>query len=95
MKHPKGYLEANNNYIKLKSNITEDDLVFEYLLNRCRLMNGFNKQDFEDKTASKLNKLGPKLKLAQEKGLITYQNDIVTVTTLGHRYLNNLLELFL
>ncbi|ASK77894.1 YggW family oxidoreductase [Paraphotobacterium marinum] len=95
VKHPKGYLEAKNNYIKFKSNVTGDDLVFEYFLNRCRLMNGFSKQDFEHKTGLKLDNLEPKLNIAQKKGLITYQSEFVTVTTLGHRYLNNLLELFI
>lgn len=95
-KNPKNYLkilEEKINYEKVL--IKKNEIIFEFMLNNLRLINGFSKNLFEERTSIPIYYINKNLQLAQSKKLLEIQDDIIKPTELGVRYLNNLLEIFL
>lgn len=95
VKHPKGYLDTSRPHLDHLTTVTADELPFEYMMNRLRLFSPFTLDDFEQRTGLASKTVLSQLKQAQDKKLITNSNQQWQITTLGHRYLNDLLELFL
>jgi len=95
IKHPKGYLDSSRAYMDDCINVNKEDLVFEYMMNRLRLMESFSFSEFEDYTGLKRSALTPALQQAEQKGLISVMAETCQVTELGHRYLNELLTMFM
>ena len=95
IKHPKGYLDPARSYMDDCNNVDQADLVFEYMMNRLRLMESFSFSEFEDYTGLKRSQLSPALQQAEQKGLLHVQSETCQVTELGHRYLNELLTMFM
>jgi oxygen-independent coproporphyrinogen-3 oxidase len=80
------------------------------MMNRLRLLSTFRLSEFKKRTGLSSDLLLPGLNEAKNKGLLSVetpkedpeqatknktQEDLWKVTTLGHRYLNDLLEIFL
>lgn len=100
VKHPKGYLDPNREPLDHLNTVTNDELPFEYMMNQLRLFSSFTLDEYQQRTGLPANTVLPTLLHAQNKKLITCtDNQSKTgkwqVTMLGHRYLNDLLELFL
>ncbi|WP_417698321.1 radical SAM family heme chaperone HemW [Psychromonas sp.] len=95
IKHPKGYLDPSRAYMDDCINVNKEDLVFEYMMNRLRLMETFCFSEFEDYTGLPRAALNPALQQAEKKGLLKVQSETCQVTELGHRYLNELLTMFM
>jgi oxygen-independent coproporphyrinogen-3 oxidase len=104
VKHPKGYLDKTREHLDHLNEVDTNELPFEYMMNLLRLCDAFNLDDFEIHTGLSRNIILPILKNAEKKGLLkaidTTENsreDANTwqVTLLGHRFLNDLLEMFL
>ena len=76
-------------------NVDKNELVFEYMMNRLRLMEAIPFQEFENYTGLHVNVLSAQLKQATQKGLIVVNEINCQVTPLGHRYLNELLTIFM
>lgn len=100
VKHPKGYLDPNRELLDHLTTITSDELPFEYMMNQLRLFSSFTLADYQQRTGLASSTILPTLELAQNKKLMIYTDNVSTqgnwqVTPLGHRYLNDLLELFL
>ena len=96
-KSPKYYLSEvdKNKYIKEERLLTDDDRVFEFMMNALRLNNGFIANDFENKTKLPINEIKKELTIAKEKGLISQINGRIKPTALGQNFLNELLQIFL
>ena len=96
-KSPKHYLSEvdKNKYIKEERLLTDDDRVFEFMMNALRLNNGFIANDFENKTKLPINEIKKELSIAKEKGLISQINGRIKPTALGQNFLNELLQIFL
>ena len=100
VKHPKGYLDPNRAPLDHLNTVTSDELPFEYMMNQLRLFSSFTLAEYQQRTGLAASTVLPTLLKAQNKGMMTC-NDTVSiegkwqVTQLGHRYLNDLLELFL
>ena len=96
-KSPKYYLSEvdKNKYIKEERLLTDDDRVFEFMMNALRLNNGFIANDFENKTKLPINEIKKELSIAKEKGLISQINGRIKPTALGQNFLNELLQIFL
>ena len=75
--------------------MSEEELPFEFMMNRLRLYTTFTIADYEAATGVSRNSILPTLLLAEQKKLMVNDSDTWCVTKLGHRYLNNLLEMFL
>lgn len=95
VKHPKGYMDNEREHLDHLTEVANEDRAFEFMMNRLRLMSPFTLQDFTDKTGLKSHEISEALKQAKAKQLLTENTGHWQVTALGHRYLNDLLSLFL
>lgn len=94
VKHPKGYMDLTKDYCDKQTLVSEEDLPFEFFMNRFRLLEPCPKQDFTRMTGLPLSTITEQLNRAIELGLIDDNEHNWQITTLGKRYLNSLLELF-
>ncbi len=95
VKHPKGYLDTNRKALDKLHTVTAEELPFEYMMNRLRLFSGFSLDDYQAYTGLSTDTVLPTLLKAQAKGLMAFDGALWSVSKLGHRYLNDLLEMFL
>lgn len=96
VKHPKGYMDLTRPYLHQQHNVQDEELPFEFFMNRLRLLEPCPKQDFTDFTGLKLEEqttLATNLATAVKKGLLAETDTHWQVTPLGRRYLNSLLEM--
>jgi oxygen-independent coproporphyrinogen-3 oxidase len=88
--------------------VTNDELPFEYMMNQLRLFSSFTLDNYQQRTGLPASTILPTLLQAQHKNLMLCTENFSSqepnlepdqskwlVTPLGHRYLNDLLELFL
>ncbi len=95
-RHPKAYLQhSGDQRISRDSTLSNEDLVFEFMLNTLRLTDGFDAALFSSTTGLAFSVLQPTLDIARQKGLIEINESLVKPTELGFRFLNDLQELFL
>ncbi len=96
-KHPKAFMEnaEKGNATDNIWTIAQADLDFEFMMNALRLSNGFEKSLFQIRTGLPWEAISMRVAEAVKKGLITEDLQKITPTSLGQRYLNNLLEIFL
>ena len=100
VKHPKGYLDPNRAPLDHLNTVASDELPFEYMMNQLRLFSSFTLTEYQQRTGLAADTVLPTLRQAQDKSLMTCTDNLSLdgkwqVTQLGHRYLNDLLELFL
>lgn len=100
VKHPKGYLDPNRTPLDHLNTVNSDELPFEYMMNQLRLFSSFTLAEYQQRTGLAANTVLPTLLHAQKKEMMTCSDNTSLegkwqVTQLGHRYLNDLLELFL
>ncbi len=100
IKHPKGYLDTNRMPLDHLITVAHNELPFEYMMNQLRLFASFTLADYQQRTGLTANTILPTLLQAQNKKLMVCTDHLSSkgkwqVTPLGHRYLNDLLELFL
>ena len=95
VKHPRGYMELSRPYLDSEQAVAENDLAFEFFMNRFRLVEACPKQDFEDFTGTTLlDAQRQALGLSQQQGLLEATSTHWRVTDKGRRYLNSLLSNF-
>lgn len=93
-KHPKIYLQTKQ-FIAEQKIITREQLPFEFMLNHLRLNTPVPLQLFEKRTGLKKSCILNVLEKAQHKGFLAWDNDFITLSSLGKNFTNELLELFL
>jgi oxygen-independent coproporphyrinogen-3 oxidase len=96
-KHPKAFMEnaENGNAVDTSWQILQADLGFEFMMNALRLSDGVEVSLFQQRTGLSLQAINKGLKAGYQKGLITQDLKRIKPTSLGQRYLNDLLALFL
>lgn len=95
VKHPRGYMDIARPYLDTSTLVAEDDLAFEFFMNRFRLVEPCPKHTFEDYTGTILtNAQREELAKAVNTGLLTEDEKNWQVTNTGRRYLNTLLSAF-
>jgi len=95
VKHPRGYMDAAKDFLDNEHVVEQDELPFEFFMNRFRLIEATPKQDFCDFTGLPLSTINEQIDTAVKKGLLTETETHWQVTKLGHRYLNSLFDLFI
>lgn len=97
VKHPKGYMDLTQPYTLRNWQVEQDDLPFEFFMNRLRLLEPCPKSEFEQYTGLTTNNdiVQNAFVEAQHKGLITEPPDQWQLTSRGKLFLNELLNLFL
>ncbi|PCK33754.1 radical SAM family heme chaperone HemW [Pseudoalteromonas piscicida] len=94
VKHPRGYMDLSKPYLYEQWNVDSDDRPFEFFMNVFRLKAPASKQQFVDYTGLELSAITTQVDTAKSKGLLEETESSWQVTNKGHRYLNDLLELF-
>ena len=95
VKHPRGYMEISRPYLDTQTQVAEDDLPFEFFMNRFRLVEPCPIDDFSSFTGLTLPKdVDTALADAQQQGLLRLSPSHWQVTDKGRRYLNSLLSCF-
>ncbi|WP_019616259.1 radical SAM family heme chaperone HemW [Psychromonas ossibalaenae] len=95
IKHPKGYLDRSRPFLDESNVVDKEDLAFEYMMNRLRLFEDIPFSEFEDYTGLTVDSISKPVQQAVNKGLLIEKQNCWQITTLGHRYLNGLLEMFM
>ena len=97
LKHPDAYLQSAGTPKSLGgvSRVSEEELAFEFMLNRLRLVEGFSISDFEGATGLRIGDIEAELQEAETKGLLEATAEGWKPTPRGHNYLNDLQSLFL
>ena len=95
-KIPKRYIElAGSDAVITETRVlNRDELILEFMMNALRLTDGVPTHLFTDRTGLPLKSAEKELMLAEERGLIDWQLNKLKPSLAGHRYLNELLELF-
>ena len=96
-KQPKAYLQAiaAGNAIEQEAEIGRDALVFEFMLNSLRLVEGFQVNTFAERTGLAISAIDAMSSLAENKGLLYRDHKVIRPTPLGQRFLNDLQQMFL
>ena len=95
IKHPKGYLDVSRPFLDKLDQVAHEDLAFEYMMNRLRLFQFIPFSEFESYTGLSINDIKQPIEIALDKKLLIKDELSWRVTNLGHRYLNELLALFM
>jgi oxygen-independent coproporphyrinogen-3 oxidase len=96
-KQPKTYLEQSKQGTPIQEEfeIGREDLGFEFMLNALRLNDGFEVNQFTERTGLTLNTIEKQLDEAERRGLLYRDYKIIKPTELGRRFLNDLQQIFL
>ena len=96
-KNPRAYIKNTNNhkFYDDEKLLSENDLIFEFMMNALRLNKGFNQSLFEQRTNLPISIIDKELSLAKDKKLIIQKNGRIKPTDLGQSFLNELLQIFL
>lgn len=94
VKHPRGYMDLAKPYLFKQWQVEQHDLPFEFFMNRLRLFEACPISDFTALTQLPLQSQADALQQAVAKGLLEQTESHWQVSQKGHRFLNDLLELF-
>lgn len=95
IKHPKGYLQENRPALDQLNTVPKEELPFEFMMNQLRLREPFKLSQFEQSTGIAQEAIISKLEYGLNKELLIVKGNEWQVSPIGHRYLNDLLEVFL
>lgn len=93
IKHPKGYLAANE-FIDEKIEVYAEDRPLEFLMNRLRLMSPISKYEFEQRTGLNSLVIEQGMRQAEDKKLICMDDKYWNLTEKGQLFINELLSIF-
>lgn len=94
VKNPRDYLNKDKRNPQPKIG-SEEDLIFEFMLNALRLTDGVDSNLFSERTGVDLELIHPQLQSAISKGLLEKNLQQLKATEHGRRFLNDLVGLFL
>lgn len=94
VKHPRGYMDLSKPYLDQEWYVENDERPFEFFMNRFRLREPCPISDYTERTGLPLASVSNELSKAIELGLLSQSDTHWLVTEQGHRYLNDLLQLF-
>lgn len=96
VRRPEDYLQhAGSQNVRQSAPIADTELVFEYLLNRLRLTQGFPLHDLQGATGITAGEFMVMARQSVKKGLLCIRNNYCTPTEIGYRYVNDILLDFL
>jgi len=85
---------TENVYTEQKQ-LSNTDLILEFMLNVLRLKNGVPRNYFAERTGLKFENIHEQITAVTEKGLLEDDQSVIRVTEKGARYLNDLLQYFM
>ena len=94
-RQPEHYLEVSGRQrVSATNPLAPADLVFEFMLNALRLVDGFDTDLFAQHCGINPQVLMPAVQIGREKGLLSHQQNWLKPTPLGMRFHNDLQALF-
>lgn len=93
--NPKNYMELSPTVITEEKIITNDELLFEFMLNRLRLKKPILHTELLSRTPLTTALIPETFQQAAELQFVTLNKTSIQLTELGHRFLNDVIELFL
>lgn len=94
LSYPRAYLSADSNFIAEHKEVAADQLPFEFMLNAMRLKQPVTFELFEQRTGLKASAVEKSLEKAANKGLLTWNATAITLTALGWKFMNEVLQGF-
>ncbi len=92
---PKDYLDPTKGYLAGSSTLSTAEIPAEYMLNQLRVNRPIALENFTQRTGLPISSIVAILKTAETRGLVSLNDNILRVTELGQRFLNDLLQLFM
>lgn len=95
-RHPTAYLDPANRHRLVDSRriLDEDDLVLEFAMNALRLVGGFERSLFAERTGLPFERIAPRIQSACDEGLLRVDGDLIRPTEQGRWFLDHLLQRF-
>ncbi len=94
-RQPQDYLKADKSFLVSNTKLTEEALIFEFMLNTTRLQQPIPYTLFEARTGLSFEKIAVPMQKAVNKGLILMDKTAWQVTPFGRRFTNDLQAIFL
>lgn len=92
-KHPQQYMRfINEGQASVTHTLTEEDIIFEFMLNALRLKQGFTKQQFELHTGLPIEKINNPLQTHISDGLLVKNNNNIHCSERGYKFLDDVLQ---
>ena len=97
VKHPEAYMRAAEagNAVAEEREVGAGEIGFEFMMNALRLNDGFAAALYEERAGLPLTTVLKGLEEAERRGLVARDHARIAPTTLGRRFLNDLLQIFL
>lgn len=95
VKNPRDYLDEQKRLLSAWNIVSDDSSIFEFMLNALRLTDGVPSMLFSERTGLALSTLTPIMEKARQKKLLLIDDSRICASELGHRYLNDLMAMFL
>jgi oxygen-independent coproporphyrinogen-3 oxidase len=95
-RHPQEYLRKVKDAAPVQGQrqLTQDDLILEFMMNRLRMHQGFETPEFVAATGLPVGCLEPGIKQAMDRDLLVKRAGWIETTSKGRLFLNDLLGLF-
>lgn len=94
-RHPKDYLNPETPFLAGQKILSAKEIPLEFMMNALRLYQKIPIALFLERTALSIENIAPYLEEAKNKGLLHWDETSIETTSLGKRYLNDLLQIFL
>lgn len=96
-RQPASYLQraARGEFVAQSHEVSREELPFEFMLNALRLTDGVPSDSFYQRTGLSLSSIEAKLNVAEQRGLLVRDHQMLGPTSLGMRFLSDLQALFL
>ena len=96
-RHPQEFMQTAGSPACIQSEriITRKEVGLEFMMNALRLTHGFDTRLFSAHTGQQIDLIDTPLRAAEEAGLLTRDVQHIQPTEKGHRFLDNLLDLFI
>lgn len=95
VKHPKDFMAKDNTFTNQSEVLTQDAILFEFMLNALRLTAGVPTTLFTERTGLDIAIAASRLKILREKKLLIEDINHLCTTPLGERFLNDVIQVFL
>lgn len=93
-KMPKDYLDPSKSFIAEEKQISNNDLIFEFMLNAMRLYEPIPFRLFTERTGLSCESIRPSLLILEEKDFLILTENDFCLTHHGRKFLNDVLEFF-